>query len=102
LINTVEYTSHKLFGFIDVKNIATPNRDVDQANCIEKPFHSRLLMMLKVVAERFYCVKELYIHKHHNICQVSQIEGWDFVFSFNRLDITTPAVVHILARDVRN
>jgi hypothetical protein len=33
---------------------------------------------------------------------ISQIERWDFVFSFNRLDITTPAVVHILARDVRN
>ena len=41
MINIVEYTFQKLFGFIDIKNCATPNRDPDQANCIQKPFHNR-------------------------------------------------------------
>ena len=33
---------------------------------------------------------------------ISKIERWNFVFSFNRIDITTPAIIHILVSDDRN
>ena len=69
MINIVEYTFHKFSGFIGIKNRATPNRDPAQAKCKQKPFHNRLLISLKVVVERLYCMKDLYIHKRNNICQ---------------------------------
>ena len=57
MIHIVEYSSHIIFGFIGIKNRATPNRDIDQANGIEKPFHVRLLILLKVVVVRHYLMK---------------------------------------------
>jgi hypothetical protein len=61
LINIAEYAFHNIFGFIGIKNRATPKRDIDQANKIQKPFHNRITVGLMVVVKRFLFHERVFI-----------------------------------------